>query len=210
MTDQKSKIVVADTHEIVRDAVSGRIEQSCDVDVVAKTEDGYATLKACRQHQPDILLMDLSLVRPSGTEILSKVQKTFPNMRVIVVSDSTATISAIHALSHGAIAFMSKQAKAVDYVNAVNAAIGGYTYLPVDVLAQFVKSRRNLMRSGNVFGLSPREIEVLESCVNGLSSKQVAKNLDISVRTVETHRHSIYKKTDCRSIDDLSLLMPTI
>jgi DNA-binding NarL/FixJ family response regulator len=204
------KVVVADSHEIVREAVSQRISESCFVEVVAQTSDGYGAIRACRQLKPDILLIDLSICHPSGMDTLTRLRESSPDLKLIVVSNDTSVSNAFLALSRGAVAFMSKAAKGADYVNAVNAAISGYTYVPVDVLEKFVKSRRNLSRNGNIFGLSSREIEILEASVSGLSTKQVAANLCISVRTVETHRHSIYRKTDCRDIEGLSRLMVSV
>ncbi len=204
------RVVVADNHEIVREAVSQRISESCSVEVVAQTADGYSAIRACRQLKPDILLMDLSICNPNGMDTLTRLRESFPDLKLIVVSSDTSVANAFLALSRGAIAFMSKAAKGADYVNAVNAAINGYTYVPVDVLEKFVKSRRNLSRNGNLFGLSSREIEILEASVAGLSTKEVATNLNISVRTVETHRHSIYRKTDCRDIEGLSRLMEAV
>jgi DNA-binding NarL/FixJ family response regulator len=204
------RVVVADNHEIVREAVSQRIAESCPVEIVAQTSDGYGAIRACRQLKPDILLMDLSIGHPNGMDTLTRLREGFPELKLIVVSSDMSVSNAFLALSRGAVAFMSKAAKGSDYVNAVNAAISGYTYVPVDVLEKFVKSRRNLSRNGNLFGLSAREIEILEASVTGLSTKQVATNLNISVRTVETHRHSIYRKTDCRSIEDLSRLIQSV
>jgi DNA-binding NarL/FixJ family response regulator len=210
MEKSRCKVIVVDRHEIVREAVSRRIAEDCDVDIVAEAEDGYSALRACRQHKPDIVLLDLSVVHPSGMETLDRLREGFPDTRVIIVSADMSVSNAFLSLSRGAIAFMSRKARGADYVNAINAAINGYTYLPADVLDKFLKSRKNLNKTGNVFGLSAREVEILEACSNGLSTKQVASNLNISVRTVETHRHSIYRKTDCRNIEELSHLIQTV
>jgi two-component system nitrate/nitrite response regulator NarL len=210
--DQKEahKVVVADGHELVRDGIAAKIQESCNVEVIAKTSDGYETIKAFRNHMPDLLIMDLALTRPAGTEILTKIFKMKPDVKIIVVTSDPSISNAFSALSRGAIAFMPKQVSASDFVNAVNAVINGFSYLPRDVLSQFVKSRRNLSRMGNIFGLSPRELEIMKACADGLSAKQVAYDLDISVRTVETHRHNIYKKTECKSQSELSKIAECI
>jgi DNA-binding NarL/FixJ family response regulator len=200
-------LVVVDSHEIVREAVSQRLTAECAVRVVAQTGDGYGAIRACRQHNPDLLLMDLSIGQPSGMDTLVRLREAFPTMKLIVISPDMSVASAFLALSHGASAFVSRSAKGSDIVSAVNATIGGYTYVPLEILEKFVKSRRNLTSKGNMFGLSSREIEIVEASVSGLTTKQVASNLNISVRTVETHRLSIYRKTDCRCINELSRLI---
>jgi len=199
----KPTVIIADSHEIVREGIAARLVESLDAVIVAECEDGYGTLKACRQHSPDFLLMDLSLTRPSGAEILPKVRKSLPDMKIIVLSSEATVTNAFFVLSQGAIGFMPKQAKSADFVNAITAAESGFAYLPIAFLQDFVNSRRNISRRGNVYGLSPREIEILEAGMTGQSAKEVAHELNISVRTVETHRNNIYKKTQCRSQDEL-------
>ncbi|WP_373635615.1 helix-turn-helix transcriptional regulator [Yoonia sp. SS1-5] len=102
---------------------------------------------------------------------------------------------------------MPKQARGDDFANAVTAAQYGYAYLPLELMREFVKSRKHLTRTGNIFGLSPREVEILEATISGMSTKNVAETLNISVRTVETHRNSIYKKTSCRDHKELAELI---
>ena len=196
-------VVIADGHEMVRESIASRIEKGCDVNVVAGTSDGYSTLKAFRQQQPDLLIMDLGLVRPAGTEVLTKVLKMKPDVKIIVVTSEPSISNAFYALSRGAAAFMPKQSASGDFVHAVNAVLSGFSYMPADIMTQFVQSRRNLSRVGNVFGLSTRELEVMKACSEGRSTKQVAVDLDISVRTVETHRHNIYRKTNCKSQQEM-------
>jgi len=209
--DQKTAtVVVADGHEIVREGICWRIQQLEDCEVVGQADDGYKTIKVCRQLQPDILIMDLSLVRPSGRETLTKICKSLPDLKVIVLSSEATISNAFFVLSLGAVGFMPKQAGSRDILNAVEAARRGYTYMPNLFIREFVHSRRNLTRTGNIYGLSPREIEILEACINGQSTKEVAYALNISVRTVETHRNSIYKKTSCRNVSELSAIVEAL
>ena len=207
---RKPLVVVADGHEMVRESITSRIEKGCDVDVVAGTSDGYATIKAFRQLEPDLLIMDLGLQRPSGTEVLTKIMKMNPEVKIIVVTSEPTIANAFFALSNGAAAFMPKQSSSVDFEHAVNAVLNGFSYMPNDIMTQFVKSRRNLSRVGNVFGLSARELEIMKACSEGHSTKQVASDLEISVRTVETHRHNIYRKTNCNNQKDLQKIASSL
>ncbi|MEM9797307.1 MAG: response regulator transcription factor [Pseudomonadota bacterium] len=203
----RTSIVIADSHEIIREGIAARLTESCDIDVVGQAGDGYTTIKVCRQVRPDFLLMDLSLTRPAGIETLLKVRQSLPDTRVVVLSSEATVADAFHTLSRGAVGFMPKQAKGADFVTAIQAAIGGYACVPAEYLAQFVEMRRNVTRTGNAFGLSPREIEILEACASGQRTKEVAERLSISVRTVETHRNSIYRKTECRNLSELSRIV---
>ena len=198
------RVVIADCHEILREGIAARLVESCPVDVVAQSSDGYSTIKVCRQMRPDILLMDLSLTCPSGMETLAKLRTSLPDMKIVVLSSDATLSDAFMVLAQGAIGFMPKQARGVDFVNAIRAAIAGYAYVPAEYLTEFVRLRQNVSRTGNMYGLSPRELEILDACADGRPTKEVATKLSISVRTVETHRNAIYRKTNCRDLGQLA------
>ena len=202
-TTEVKTVVVADVHSIVREGIRDRLEMRGNLSVIAEAQDGYGTLKACRDLAPDILLMDFSILRPSGREVLLKMAKTCPDTRIIVLSSEVDAANAFFSLANGAVAFIPKQASGFDFVNATTAAIRGFTYMPTSFISSFLEARKNVMRSGNIYGLSPREIEIVDTCIDGKSTKEVAELFGISVRTVETHKNNIYKKTSCRCMDDL-------
>lgn len=196
-------IIIADMHEIVREGIADKLTEAGCARVVGFASDGYTTISTCRKFNPDILLMDLSLIRPSGIDTFRKLRKILPEMKILVCSSEAETPQVFNTMSLGAIGFIPKQAKAIHFVNAVQSAAMGYSCVPCDYLDSFSKFRRTASRSGNVYGLSPREVEVLEACAAGQNTKEIADSLDISVRTVETHRNSIYKKTECNKVSQL-------
>lgn len=198
------RIVIADSHEIVREGISAKLQKDCEASVVGQASDGYATLKVCRNEEPDLLLMDLSLTRPSGLDTFRKLRQSSPHLKILILSSDAEPSGAFAMLSEGAVGYMPKQAKSDDFVAAVNAVMMGYSCFPTQYVDDFFKLRRRMVKSGNIYGLSPREIEVLQACVDGYKTREVADRLSISVRTVETHRNSIYRKTDCRDLDALA------
>jgi DNA-binding NarL/FixJ family response regulator len=199
-------VIIADSHAIVREGIRDRLEKQPNMTVVAEAWDGYSALKACREFQPNIFLMDFTITRPSGRELLAKVRKSCVDTKVIVLCSEMKVSNAFFCFSKGAFAFMPKQASGSDFVNAVGAAARGYSYMPNDFVSEFLETRRNLTRSGNIFGLSPRELEIVDSCMQGKSTKDIAEACNISVRTVETHKNNIYRKTSCRSLEDLTTI----
>ena len=202
-----SKIIISDSHEMIREGIVNRLSQDLEVEVVAEAEDGYTTLKYCRQFRPDILIMDLNLSRPSGTDTMARARKDHPNMKIVVLASNAGISNALLALSKGAVGFMPRQSRGADFVNAVRAAESGFSYLPIELLNDLVDARKNVNRNGNVYGLSARELEILEASLANESTKQIAQRLEISVRTVETHRNNIHRKTNCRKYEDLSHLV---
>lgn len=202
MEDQ-IKIVVADSHEIVREGIVSLLTTDGVADVVGQATDGYTAIKLCRQLKPDAVVFDLELTRPAGIETFDKLRSLMPELKILILSSGASVIDAFTVISRGAAAFLPRQAKGYHIVNAVRTIAMGYTCLPTQFLDEFMVLRRHLTRTGNIYGLSPREIEVLEACAAGRKTKEVAESLSISVRTVETHRNAIYRKTSCRSIGEL-------
>ncbi len=202
----KTNIVIADDRALVRDGISRALGAIDSVSVAASVADGYSAIKACQQLQCEVLLMDLSIEHPSGIEVLRRVQKAAPKTKVVIMASKASARELFLALSMGAIGVVPHQAGTEDVVNAINAARAGYSFLPCDFADWLVGARRNVARKGNAFGLSSREIEILAASVNGHSAKEVAQQLSISVRTVETHRTNIYRKTDSRSVNELAMI----
>ena len=208
MMEPVRKVIIANSQEIVRDAIATILLEHCAVEIVGKTAEGYSTVKLCRQLTPDILILDMGIVRPSGAEILTRVTRSLPDLKILAVSDDPSASSVHFALSHSTMAFITRGAKTEDYVNAVKAVLNGYMFLPHDLFDNFLSSRKNFSRSTNLFNLSVREMEVLDACASKeLGSREVADVLKISMRTVEKHRHNIYKKSGCRNIEKIYALV---
>lgn len=204
---EPARLIVADSHEIVRDGLAKKLEDECGYNIVGQAADGYSTIKMCRMHVPDILVMGLSLTRPSGLDTFAKIRANNSDIKIVVMSQESSATDAFTVLADGAHAYVPRDARVVDLINAVRSTELGYACVPNDYIREFTSLRRNVTRTGNIYGLSPRELEVVEACVGGAKTKEVADLLSISVRTVETHRNSIYRKTDCRNINELADIM---
>ena len=184
MKERPKRTIIADSHEIVRDGIANRLTAECNVEVVGFAADGYSTIKQCRMLSPDVLFMDLGIVNPSGMDTLQKLRKSHPDMKIVTLSSEARTSEAFMTLSLGATGYMPKQAKGQHFVNNLNTVCTGYACIPTDYLEGFAECRRNLSRTGNLYGLSPREIEVLDECSKGIKNKEIATRLHISVRTL--------------------------
>lgn len=200
------RIVIADEHEIVREGIIEHIRRSDSAEVVDQASDGYSTIKACRNATPDILLLDLSINRPSGIDTFTRLRSALPDLKIIVCSSEANTPQVFSAMSLGAVGFIPKQATGREFVLAVQSVSLGYVFVPKDYFNDFIGLRQNSVRTGNVYGLSPREVEIAKACTAGVNTKQLAESLKISVRTVETHRNSIYRKTSCHNIAELKAI----
>lgn len=207
MEETITRVVIADSHEVFREGIANVICSACNAEVIGQAGDGYSTIKVCRMQIPDVLFMDIHLTNPSGLETFNKVRKQFPGIKIIMISSKATAVEAFSFLSKGAAGFMPKQASTSHFMNAMNCVSMGYACIPAECIQGFVDLRRNMSRTGNLYGLSPREFEVLEQCKSGAPAKEIAAKLQISVRTVETHRNSIYRKTSTHSVGELNELI---
>lgn len=203
MADEKVRIVIADEHEIMREGIARLFQQECNADIVGEASDGYSTIKLCRSTKPDVLVLHLGIAQLSGMETFNRIRKTLPDIRIIVSSDSGSSMEAFTVLSMGAAGFLPKQAKGAHFVAALRSVMMGYTCVSTELMSEFASLRQRISRTGNIYGLSAREIEIMEASVSGAGTKEIAERLGISVRTVETHRNAIYKKTNSHCVEQL-------
>jgi DNA-binding NarL/FixJ family response regulator len=196
-------LLIVDEHEIVRDGIAHLVSEDGCAKVAGMASDGYTAIKQCRMLNPDIVLMDLGITRPNGMETFSKIKAVCPKIKIVIYSSEAEKADVFCLLSASAAGFVPKQAKGSDFVNAIRSATLGYVCVPREFMEEFVGLRRNSSKTGNVYGLSPREMEILEACVSGARTKEIAERLKISSRTVETHRNAIYRKTSCHNLSDL-------
>ena len=201
---KKTTVVLVDKFEIVRESIISRVSATDDLEVVAEAESGFEALKLARTLSPDIVLLDWEITRLSGLDTLAKIKASCPDIAVIAVSSNPSFETAVMAFASGASGFIQKNAKGLVFLEAMRALANGYVYVPLEYVPELVQCRQNVTRTGNAYGLSRRELEVLDACLAGKSNKEVAGLLDISTRTVETHRNNIYRKTNCHCLEDLS------
>jgi len=203
VSEEAPRVIVADSHELLRQGIENLLRTEVGAEIVASASDGYTVLKQCRALSPDLLVMDLGITRPSGPDVIRRLRQSAPELKIIVSSAHLDEGEAFLAFSLGVNALIPRQGTASHFVSAFRSALLGYTCVPSDYYKEFINIRKNNVRTGNVYGLSARELEVLHACASGSKNSEVAEQLQISVRTVETHRYSIYKKTECKGVEDL-------
>lgn len=211
-SEKQMRVVVADSHDIIRTGIASCLEENCPVTVVGQTSNGFDTINTCRRESPDLLIMDLSLTRPTGLETFERLRDKKSELKILLMSSDADPGQAFNVLAKGAVGLMPKQATQSEFAHVVTSVIQGFSCIPLDYLSQIVDLHQRARRTGNLYGLSRREIEVLEACSNGAKTKEIAQRLSISVRTVESHRNSIYKKSGHRCLETLaqSLVQPPL
>jgi two-component system NarL family response regulator len=188
--NERLRVMIVEDHFVVRAGLSAIINTQTDMTTVAEARNGYEAIEMYREHQPDVVLMDLRIPLLSGTEAIAAIVKEFPRAKIIVLSTFGGDEDIFQALQAGARAYFLKDVKGHDLIGAIRSVNAGQRLLPPQVAARLAE---RIPRSE----LSPRELEILRLIAKGSSNKDVANALEISEGTVRVHASNIFAKLGC-------------
>jgi DNA-binding NarL/FixJ family response regulator len=206
-----TRILLADDHELVRAGIRSLLQRLHDVQVVAEASDGAEALRLVATEQPDIVLMDIGMAGLNGLEATERIAQAFPAVRVIILSMHDNKEYVLQALRAGAAGYLLKDSAKAELELAVRAVARGETYLspPVSkhVIAAYVQRAHGApgMSIDDIplERLTSRQREVLQLIAAGQTSQSIASTLNISVKTVETHRAQIMERLDIHDVAGL-------
>ncbi|AMP02284.1 bacterial regulatory s, luxR family protein [Collimonas arenae] len=192
MSDQPStKIMLVDDHPLVRDGLRARLEAVPHFDIVAEAGSAEEALQRAEQQPIDLILMDINLRGSiNGIDLTARFHVDFPEIAVLILSMHDKTEYLMQSVQAGARGYVLKDAPGKDIVHAIETVISGGIYYSAALAQKLARP----MTPGQL--LTARERQVLQHIANGESNKQIARELDLSVRTVEAHRLNIKRKLD--------------
>ncbi len=202
----KKKLFLVDDHPIVRQGLAQLINGEPDLTVIGQGEDAYQSLRDIRQAKPDLVLVDVSLKDSDGIELLKELKAQSPDQAVLVVSMHDESLYAERALRAGAGGYVMKQESPQKLLAAIRAVLGGHVYVSDKMGATLLQRMvGNKKREGGLpmDRLTDRELEIFRMIGAGLSIKEIADKLFLSVKTVEAHREHIKEKLDIKSSAEL-------
>lgn len=182
------RILIVDDHPLVREGVRTLINHQSGLEVVGEAADADSALEAIARLEPALVLTDIGMKQVSGIALATQIRERWPAIHVIVLSMYDNPDYVHQAMQAGARGYVLKDAPSSDIVDAIRAVAAGDTFLSASL------SRQSARSDGPRPILSEREAEILACLARGLSSKQIAAEHDLSVRTVETHRQNIRRK----------------
>jgi DNA-binding NarL/FixJ family response regulator len=199
------RVLLADDHALVRGGIRALLNTIEGVEVVGEAGNGPDALRLVAELTPDIVLMDVTMPGLNGFEVLEQSKKQFPNIRIIILTVHDAGEYAIQALRAGAAGFLPKSAASNELQLAIEVVSRGETYVSGEV------SRKTLLqlsqgltgRTGPMASLTPRQREILTLIAEGLSTKDISRRLNISVKTVESHRAQLMERLDIHDVASL-------
>jgi DNA-binding NarL/FixJ family response regulator len=181
--------VLADDHALVRAGIRALLERIQGVKVLAEAGDGREALELIKELNPDIVLLDIAMPVLSGLDVLREVTASFPQVRAIILTVHETEEYAVYALRSGAAGFVPKSAASEELELALKTVSRGERYLSPEITKHAVLDHA-LEASARPMSvdLTPRQREVLKMIAKGYSTKDIARSLEISAKTVETHR----------------------
>lgn len=201
----KQRVLLADDHQLFREALRSLLEKEPQLEVVAETGDGIDVIRLTRETEPDIVCMDVSMPGLNGIETTRQVKATRPGVKVIALSAYCDQRYVLDMINAGALAYVTKAAAGVELLRAIESVSSNRSYLCPDALDSV---RGVLSGQGEAEKQSPqlsaREREVLQHVATGLTSVQIAELLHIAASTVEVHRRNIMRKLDLHNVAELT------
>jgi DNA-binding NarL/FixJ family response regulator len=202
----KIRVLLADDHQLFRAGIRAVLRTLGDVEVVAEAGDGREALRLVATQRPDVVLMDILMPDLNGLDAAARMARAFPDTRVIMLSMSADEDSVLKALRAGAVGYLVKTADPAELELAIRAAARGRKFLSSAVservidacLGRIDKEQTSLER------LTPRQREVLQLVAEGHTTKDIARKLDISVKTAEAYRGELMKALDIHDIASLT------
>ncbi|MDH4173858.1 MAG: response regulator transcription factor [Betaproteobacteria bacterium] len=198
------RVLLVDDHALVRAGMRSLLRDIGDVEVVAEASDGAEALTAAERERPDVVLMDIAMKGMNGLEAAARLRERQPEAKIIILSMHTSEEYVLLALRAGAAAYLIKDSATSELELALKCVMRGETYLSPAISRQVVDGY--VQRVGVGAGpdpLTPRQRDVLKRVAEGRSTKEIAFDLNLSVKTVETHRAQIMERLGIRDVAGL-------
>jgi DNA-binding NarL/FixJ family response regulator len=198
---KKSRILVVDDHPMMRDSLIQLIEQQDDLICCGQAGSVAETQTVLAKQKPDLTILDLRLKNADGLELIKSLTAQFPDLKILVLSQCEGTIYAERALRAGAMGYLEKEQAADEVLNAIRTVLGGSVYLTRGLASLLLHNIVGSTSKGPRKDGSPltdRELHVLGLLGSGMSTREIATALNLSFKTVETHRENIKHKLGLR------------
>ncbi len=203
------KILIADDHKIVRDGLRSLLENKKEFVVVAEAENGQIAVELAKEHVPDCIIMDITMPVLNGIEATRQILAKLPDIKIIALSVHDDKRFVLETLKAGASGYLLKDCAFEELIMAINDVLADKTYLSSKitniVVDELVGKDADKQKKASAFNvLSPREREVLQLLAEGKNTKEIAHILNVSPKTVETHRKKIMEKLGLNSVAELT------
>ncbi len=201
------KIILADDHKIIREGLRALLEKNPDMEVAAEAQDGLTTVRLAKKLLPDIVIMDIGMPDMNGIDATRQIITETKDIRIIALSMHSDRRFVLQMLKAGASGYLLKDSAFEELALAIQTVMSGQPYLSPKITDVVIKEYIHNLPGNEttVFtALTTREREVLQLLAEGKTTKQIASFLNVSVKTIETHRQQMMEKLNIHSIAELT------
>jgi DNA-binding NarL/FixJ family response regulator len=201
------RIILADDHRIMREGLAALVEKQSDMKVIGQASDGRQAVQLARDLQPDVIIMDASMPVLNGIEATCRIAAELPDIRVLCLSFQSNKRLVLAVLEAGASGYLLKDCAAEELITAIRTVMNNQTYLSPAVAGTVVdgyKARRPDAKNSAFTQLTEREREIVQLLAEGMSTKEIAAQLHLSVKTVGTHREHLQAKLHMHNLAELT------
>lgn len=202
---KKIRILITDDHSLMREGIRAMLEKHSGIEIVAEASNGLQAIQMVDKYKPDVILMDIGMKGLNGLDATANIIKQFPESKVIILSMHVNEEYVIRALRAGASGYLIKDTKMEELLKAVKCVASGGTYLSPQVSRHVIDNyvRSVGADSSPLEDLTPRQREILKLIAEGCSNRDIARVLNISIKTVDTHRVALMQRLDIHEVTGL-------
>ncbi len=201
------KVILADDHSIVRNGIKSTLSDAKNIKVIGEASNGLEAIEAVKKLQPDVVVMDISMPEMNGIEAVAQISKKFPDVHCLILSMHDREEYVFKSIESGALGYLLKDTTKEDFIKAIETVGRGEKYFSTSISNVLVSGDlqkvKNPDQQESESVLTRREKGILKMIVNGKNNREIADELDISIRTIETHRANIMKKLQVKNAVEL-------
>jgi DNA-binding NarL/FixJ family response regulator len=199
------KVLIADDHRILREGLKRILNEAHDITVVDEASSGKEAIEKIHENHPDVVILDISMPDMDGLDATKQIHELFPKLPILILTIHFPKLYALRLFRAGAMGYLVKNVTSEELVNAVRKLNAGQVYLSPEVSEELALQR---IEEGNSFSpvewLSDRELQILCLIASGKTTKEIAENLCLSIKTIETYRSRLLKKLNLRNNAELT------
>jgi len=205
---ERIKVILVDDHQIVRDGIKALINDDPSINIITEASSAAELMDKLETYRPDVILMDINLPDSTGIELTKELKETKPEIKILILSMHMGEDFIVNAIEAGAKGYLPKTTSKKELLSAINTIAKGEDYFNETISNILIKSyvkraQTPKKEEEKIIDLTRREKEIITLFALGLSNKEIADKLFISIRTVESHKNNIMNKLELKSTVDL-------
>jgi len=201
----KTRILIADDHNFIIDGIKSMLIEEKDLEVIGEAANGEEAIQKTKELEPDLIVMDISMPIISGIEATKIITQQFPNIKILALTQHDESEYIFQFIKAGGLGYLLKNSKKHEFLDAIETLMKGEKYFSSKIsnllMNNFLSAKEEEQNDPNKkIPLTRRELEIIKLIASDISNNEIADELNLSLRTVETHRRNIMQKLNMKSV----------